>query len=151
LPVSSDINHDYNVRQAIISVGAGGLYGRGFGFGTQSQLKFLPEAKTDFIFAVVAEELGFFGVFLVLFFFGLIFFRIFSILHKTKNENAFFFCFSVIGLIFIEMFINIGMNIGLFPVIGIALPFLSYGGSSLVSNLIIMGILQNIIIKSKIK
>jgi len=151
-PLSSvSVEQDYNVRQAIIAVGSGRLMGQGLGFGSQSQLRFLPEAKNDFIFAVIAEELGFVGCFLILFFFGLIFYRLLRSLPKITNDFGIFFILGATGLIFIEMFINIGMNMGLLPVIGIGLPFLSYGGSAMVSKLIIIGVSLSIIARAKIK
>jgi len=140
----------YNISQAIIAVGSGGLTGKGVGFGSQSQLKFLPEAQTDFIFAVIAEELGFLGVILVLGFYFIFFFRCFLVLKSINNDFGIYFILGAGGLIFIQMFINIGMNLGIMPVVGLPLPFVSYGGSSLVSLLLLVGILENIIIKSKI-
>ena len=140
----------YNIRQATIAIGAGGLYGRGLGFGSQSQLKFLPEAQTDFIFAVIAEELGFLGVVLIITFFAVFFYRCIVNLQRVKDNFGIFVILGAMGLIFIEMFINISMNIGMFPIIGISLPFLSYGGSSMISSLILVGIIEGIIIRSKI-
>ena len=140
----------YNISQAIIAVGAGGLTGKGVGFGSQSQLKFLPEAQTDFIFAVISEELGFLGVLLVLSFYAVFLFRCWRVLPEIKNDFGIYFIIGGAGLIFIQMFINIGMNLGIMPVVGLPLPFISYGGSSLVSLLILVGIMENIIIKSKI-
>lgn len=141
----------YNVRQAIIAVGAGGLYGRGLGFGSQSQLKFLPEANTDFIFAVIAEELGLIGVLMVIGCFALILYRLISFLPHIRNYFGSLIIIGGVGLIFIEMFINIGMNIGILPVIGIPLPFVSYGGSALLAHLGLAGIMQNIISRSAAK
>ncbi len=149
-PEISSLDQGYNVSQAIIAVGSGGVMGRGVGFGSQSQLKFLPEAQNDFIFAVISEELGFIGVFLVLSFFAVFFYRCLINLKNFKDDFAIFFVLGVVGLIFIQMFINISMNIGIFPVVGIPLPFISYGGSALISNFILMGIVENIIIQSKI-
>jgi len=149
-PTYNSLNQGYNISQAIIAVGSGGVTGRGVGFGSQSQLKFLPESHTDFIFAVIAEELGFMGIVLLLVFYGLFFFSCLTAIRKSKDDFAIFFILGSLGLIFIEMFINIGMNIGLMPVVGISLPFISYGGSSIVATFILIGIIQNIIIKSKI-
>jgi rod shape determining protein RodA len=140
----------YNVAQAIIAVGSGGLFGRGIGFGSQSQLKFLPESQTDFIFAVISEELGFFGVFLVLAFFAIFLVRALLAVRKVNNDFGIYFILGSVSLIFIEAFINIAMNIGLLPVIGIALPFVSSGGSSLISNLMFLGVIQSIIIRSRL-
>lgn len=136
---------NYNVKQAIIAVGAGGFLGRGLGFGSQSQLKFLPEANTDFIFAVVAEELGFIGVVVVVACFVLLFFKLLSGLMRSRNYFGSLIIIGGLGLIFLEMFINIGMNIGILPVVGIPLPFVSYGGSSLISHLALAGIMHSVI------
>ncbi len=149
-PSFNPINQGYNIAQAIIAVGAGRIFGRGIGFGSQSQLKFLPESQNDFIFAVVSEELGFLGAMLVLLFFSIFFYRCLVSLKKINNDFGIFFVLGATCLIFIEMFINIGMNIGILPVVGISLPFLSYGGSSLITNLILVGIIENIIIRGKI-
>jgi len=135
---------NYNVKQAIIAVGAGGLFGRGLGFGSQSQLKFLPEANTDFIFAVIAEELGFLGVLVAIACFALLLFKLFSGLARSRNYFGSLVVVGGAGLIFIEMFINIGMNMGILPVVGIPLPFVSYGGSSLISHLALAGIMHSV-------
>jgi len=143
-------NECYNSFQAIIAVGSGGLTGKGVGFGSQSQLKFLPEAQTDFIFSVIAEEMGFLGIVLVASFFAILYFRSFSLLKKIKNDFGIYYILGLLGLIFTHMFVNIGMNIGLLPIVGLPLPFISYGGSSALSLFVAIGIMQNIIIKSKI-
>lgn len=140
----------YNSFQAIIAVGSGGLTGKGVGFGSQSQLKFLPEAQTDFIFSVVAEEMGFLGVVLVLSFFGILYFRSISALKKINNDFGIYFILGLLGFILTHMFVNIGMNIGLLPIVGLPLPFISYGGSATLSLFMAVGIMENIIIKSKI-
>lgn len=150
-PASDPLNRGYNVTQAIIAVGAGRMTGRGIGFGSQSQLKFLPEAQNDFIFAVISEELGFLGAFLIILFFSVFFYRCLTHLSKINNDFGVFFILGAVGLIFIEMFINIGMNIGILPVVGISLPFVSYGGSAVLTSLILVGIIESIIIRSKIK
>jgi len=149
-PSFNPLDQGYNVSQAIIAVGAGGLTGRGLGFGSQSQLKFLPEAQTDFIFAVVAEELGFSGVLLILLFFGIFFYRCLYHIKRVNNDFGIFFILGSMSLIFIEMFINIGMNLGILPVVGISLPFLSYGGSGTISSLMLVGVIESIAIRSKI-
>ncbi len=150
-PSYDPLDQGYNVSQAIIAVGAGREFGRGIGFGSQSQLKFLPESQNDFIFAVVAEELGFLGAALVLAFFAFLVFRcVVNVRKNIKDDFGIFFVIGATSLIFIQLFINIGMNLGILPVIGISLPFMSYGGSSLISNLMLFGIVENIIITSKI-
>lgn len=148
-PTANSLESGYNISQAIIAIGSGGLTGKGVGFGSQSQLKFLPEAQNDFIFAVIAEELGLLGVVLVLSFYFILFFRCFRILKDINNDFGIYFLIGSGSLIFIQMFINIGMNLGIMPVVGLSLPFISYGGSSLLSLMIIIGIMQNIIIKSR--
>ena len=150
-PSFNPLEQGYNVSQAIIAVGAGGLTGKGIGFGSQSQLKFLPESQNDFIFAVIAEELGFLGSGLVLLFFAVFFYRCLVNLRKINNDFGIFFILGAAGLIFIEMFINISMNIGILPVVGISLPFLSYGGSSMLVNLMLVGVIESIVVRSKIK
>lgn len=149
-PQAGALSTGYNISQAKIAVGSGSLMGKGVGFGSQSQLKFLPEAQTDFIFAVIAEELGFLGVCLVLGFFALFFARLLAVIPKINNDFGVYFILGSLGLIFLQMFINIGMNMGIMPVVGLSLPFVSYGGSGIVSLFILVGIMENIIIKSKI-
>jgi len=149
-PGDNALVEGYNISQAIIAVGSGSWHGKGVGFGSQSQLKFLPEAQNDFIFAVIAEELGFLGVSLVLLFFALFFSRCIVAVKRLSNDFSIYFVLGAAGLIFIQMFINIGMNIGIMPVVGLSLPFISYGGSSIFLLFILTGIIENIIIKSKI-
>lgn len=135
---------NYNQRQSIVAVGSGKLLGKGLGWGTQTQLQFLPEAKTDFIFASIAEELGLVGVSVLLLGFLLMFSYFWDVI-KLANNN--FSKLIVIGLwikIFVEMVINIGANVGLLPVIGIALPFVSLGGSHLMVDFIMLGVILNI-------
>jgi len=148
-PSENSLSEGYNVSQALIAVGSGGITGRGVGFGSQSQLKFLPEAQNDFIFSVIAEELGFLGTGLVLLIYLILFWRLLMVVRKQKDDFAIFFILGAMVLIFIQMFINIGMNLGMVPVVGISLPFISYGGSATLANFILIGIIENIIIKSK--
>lgn len=122
----------YQIIQSKIAVGAGGLFGQGFLHGTQTKLNFLPERHTDFIFSVLAEQFGFIGCLIVLILFVLLFYRGFAVALKARNQ---FYCFAACGLTAILVFqvlINIGMTLGLMPVTGLPLPFLSYGGSSLI-------------------
>lgn len=148
-PQADPLDSGYNVRQAVVAVGSGQLVGRGLGLGSQSQLNFLPEQQTDFIFAVIAEELGFVGAGLVLLlFFGLLI-RVYAIANLAKDNFANFFCLGLICLLTAQIFINIGMNLGIAPVTGVPLPLISYGGSSLLSILILLGIVHNIQIRNK--
>jgi len=134
----------YHVTQSIIAIGSGGWLGRGLGFGSQSQLQFLPEQQTDFIFAVIAEELGLVGATLVLAVFAFLLYRCFVIAWRGRDSFGTFIVYGYLLTIFIHIVINIGMNVGLFPVIGIPLPFISYGGSSLVALSIGAGIVQSV-------
>lgn len=149
-PELDPLGQGYNVTQAIIAVGAGGLLGSGLGFGSQSQLKFLPESQTDFIFAVVAEELGFLGVGLLLTAFALLFFRFYLLASKTKDDFTSFLVLAIGGLLFIQFAVNVGMNMGIMPVTGVTLPLVSYGGSSLLFTLIMMGIVESAAIRERI-
>lgn len=130
----------YNAYQSTIAVGSGGLYGKGVGFGTQSRLNFLPEYRTDFIFAAFAEEWGFIGSLLLLLFFAIILYKlaIFALVADSTFEAL--FTYGVIIWITTHIAINIGMNIGIMPVTGIPLPFMSYGGSHLLAECIALGI-----------
>lgn len=148
-PSIDPLGQGYNVSQAIIAIGAGGLFGRGLGFGSQSQLKFLPESQTDFIFAVIAEELGFLGVLLVLAAFSLIFFRLFFIIRSSSNNFPVFLTIGITSVFFIQFLVHIGMNLGLFPVTGIGLPLVSYGGSSVVFFVVLLGVIQSVVIHEK--
>jgi rod shape determining protein RodA len=142
-PTADPLGDGYNVMQALIAVGAGGWFGSGLGFGSQSQLKFLPESQTDFIFAVIAEELGFVGVTLMLGAFCVVFYRIWSLASRTRDDFAGFLLVGVGGVVFVQFFVNVGMNLGLLPVTGVALPLVSYGGSSLLSTLVMLGIVES--------
>lgn len=146
-PSLDPVGRGYHVTQSIIAIGSGGWFGRGLGFGSQSQLKFLPEQQTDFIFAVIGEELGFVGAGLVLVLFGIILYRCFRMAMTSPNSFGAFVVFGVMLLVFFHIVINVGMNIGLFPVAGIPLPFVSYGGSSLLVMMMAMGIVQSVSIR----
>ena len=143
-PSLDPLGQGYNVTQAIIAIGSGRWFGSGLGFGTQSQLKFLPESQTDFIFAVVAEELGFFGVALLLAAFILVFYRLFRQAGRATDDFTCYLLLGIAAVFFLQFFVNVGMNLGLFPVTGIGLPFVSYGGSSLVVMLSLFAIAQSV-------
>lgn len=142
-PSRDPLGSGYNVTQSMIAVGAGGWWGRGLGVGTQSQLKFLPEQHTDFVFASLAEELGLVGSLLILLLFVGFFSRLWRLLRRLRDDFAILVTVGFGVLLLVQVVLNIGMNLGLAPVVGITLPFLSYGGSSLLSSLIAVGILQN--------
>jgi rod shape determining protein RodA len=143
-PSLDPLGSGYNVRQSIIAVGAGRFAGRGLGFGSQSQLKFIPESQTDFIFSVIAEELGLIGVIMLFSFFGFLFYRFYRIALLAPDDFGMFLTILVATLVFIHLFINVGMGMGLMPVTGISLPFVSYGGSFLVVMLSLSGIVLNV-------
>jgi rod shape determining protein RodA len=132
----------YNAYQSTIAVGSGEILGKGVGYGTQSRLKFLPEYQTDFIFAAFAEEWGFIGVLILFFLFTVVIWRI--ILSAMAGETNFEILFGAgtAVLIIVHFFINVGMNIQLLPVTGTTLPFLSYGGTHLVTEFAALGILM---------
>ncbi len=129
----------YNAYQSTIAVGSGGLFGKGVGFGTQSRLNFLPEHKTDFIFAAFAEEWGFVGSVFILIFYFIIFFKLASFALVADSTFEALFSYGVLIWIFTHVVINIGMNVGIMPITGIPLPLMSYGGSHLLAECIALG------------
>ena len=131
----------YNVNQSLIAIGSGGLYGKGFLQGTQTKYDFVPEQSTDFIFCTVGEEWGFIGSGIVLILFLVLLYRIVFLAERQKSQYVRIYGYAVASIFFFHLFINIGMAIGLLPVIGIPLPFFSYGGSSLYSFTILLFIL----------
>ncbi len=142
-PSSDPLGSGYNLTQSMIAVGAGKITGRGLGFGSQSQLHFLPESQTDFIFAVIGEEMGLIGVVVMLLLFTIIFWRIILIIRRSNNDFMAFYASGVFILFMTQLFTNIGANIGLLPITGVTLPLVSYGGSSLLFNLLMLGILES--------
>lgn len=143
-PASDPLGTSYNVIQSMIAVGSGMLVGRGFGQGTQSSLRFLPERHTDFIFASISEQLGFIGTILVLIAFGFLFYRIYIIFRNSNDDFSRLFGAIAFFIFLVQFFMNAGMNVGVLPVVGVTLPFVSAGGSSLLSNFIILGILSSL-------
>jgi rod shape determining protein RodA len=139
----------YNVLQSIIAVGSGSVTGRGLGRGLQSQLKFLPERQTDFIFASTAEELGLLGSGLIVSLFGVIFIRLIKAARHARDNFGMYLTLGIFFMLLIQVVINIGMNIGLMPVTGIPLPLVSYGGSSLVTTLLALGLVQSVVARQK--
>lgn len=138
-------NFGYNVAQSKIAIGSGQLYGRGFfSEGTLAQLRFVPERHTDFIFAGIVEGLGFVGGTLIIVLYFLLIFRWLYIAMRTKDSFAACLVVGVTGMLTAHVFENIGMTIGLMPVTGIPLPFISYGGSNLLTNMIGVGIVENV-------
>lgn len=143
-PGKDPLGIGYNLLQAIITVGSGAFSGKGLGAGTQSRLRFLPERSTDFIFATVAEEVGFMGsLFILVVLFSLLW-RIYIIGSKTENKFGQCLVFGSFMMIFSQVVINIGMNTGIMPITGVTLPLVSQGGSSIVGIMITLGIVSNI-------
>ncbi|MCL4383891.1 rod shape-determining protein RodA [Patescibacteria group bacterium] len=142
-PQKDPLNKGYNVIQSTIAVGAGGLTGRGFKQGSQGQLKFLPEKQTDFMFASLAEEIGLVGIVTLLVAYFFLFRALLQKAFSTSDTALSLFTLSVVTQIWFQAFVNIGMNIGILPVTGIPLPFISYGGSSLMSLLFSLGIIYS--------
>ncbi|HSX39960.1 MAG TPA: rod shape-determining protein RodA [Candidatus Saccharimonadales bacterium] len=134
----------YNVIQSIIAIGSGGIFGKGFGHGTQSHLNFLPAHWTDFIFASFAEEWGFVGIAMMVILFTLLLLILLFIAHKATDAYASLLVIGVFMVFFSQFVINVGMNLGVMPVTGIPLPLVSYGGSSLLSSFILLGIAQSV-------
>jgi rod shape determining protein RodA len=135
----------YNVHQSIIAIGSGRLFGRGFGSGSQSQLKFLPEPETDFIFAVLGEDFGLLGILVTVGGLLAISWRLLVIGRRTDDNFAAYFCMGLVSMLTVQSFINMGMNMGIAPVTGIPLPFISAGGSSLIAFSIALGIASSIV------
>jgi rod shape determining protein RodA len=133
-PSRDPLNTGYQIIQARIAVGSGQLFGKGFLEGTQKNMNFLPEQHTDFIFSVLAEEFGFFGSILLLSVFFFFFVRIVKNIYRSEIRERQIAMAGILGYLFFQVIINIGMNIGLTPTTGITLPFISYGGSSLIVN-----------------
>jgi len=130
-PEEDPLGYGWNVTQSKIAIGSGGMWGKGFLEGTQTKFDFVPEQSTDFIFCTIGEEHGWFGTLILITLFMLLFLRIVYISERQKTRFARVYGYSVVAILFFHFAINIGMTIGLFPVIGIPLPFFSYGGSSL--------------------
>lgn len=134
----------YNKTQAEIAIGSGGLFGLGYEKGTQTNLDFVPEQHTDFIFTVVGEEFGFLGAMVVLVLFALLIWRAFRIALLSKDPFGTYLAAGIAAMFAIQAFVNIGMTIGIMPITGIPLPFVSYGGTSTLANFVAVGLLLNV-------
>jgi rod shape determining protein RodA len=143
-PAADPLGAGYNILQSTVAIGSGGVFGRGYLQGTQTQLNFIPEQWTDFIFCVPSEEFGFLGATLVLVLFLLLLVRSLSLATTVKSRFASLVGIGVWGILGSHVLVNIGMSLGLLPVIGVPLPFLSYGGSSLISCMIMAGLIMNL-------
>lgn len=139
-PATDPLGSGYNVIQSKVAIGSGGLLGKGFLQGTQTQLKFIPEQWTDFIFCMIGEEFGFVGSIIILTLYMIIIFQLVNNAYLTKNRFLSVACIGFASIVLFHLVINVGMTIGIMPVIGIPLPMMSYGLSSLLSFLVMMGI-----------
>lgn len=148
-PESDRLGDGYHIIQSKIAVGSGGLLGKGLFFGTQNQLNFLPEQHTDFIFSVIGEELGFIGgITLILLFFFLLY-RGIRAASQAREQYGTLLATGVVSMLAFHVLTNIGMTIGMMPVTGIPLPFVSYGGSSMLTNSVAIGILLNVYMRRR--
>lgn len=139
----------YNARQALIAVGAGGFWGQGLGQGTQSHLKFLPERQTDFIFASFVEEWGFLGASLILSLYFILLLFLLYLVYQESRQSRRLYLLAIFSMLLIQIFINIGMNLAILPITGITLPFLSYGGSSVLSFFFALALVQGILLEQE--
>ncbi len=149
LDPSSNADAAFNVQQALISIGNGGWIGMGWGEGSQNQLHFLRVRHTDFIFSVIAEELGFIGTVMVLLLLFFVIWRLVRIADLAQDQFGRLITLGVASLIFFQTFVNVGMNLAILPVTGMTLPFLSYGGSSLVSMMVAVGLAQSVVMRHR--
>lgn len=145
----SNPDASYNIQQALISIGAGGLLGQGLGHGSQSQLHFLQVRHTDFIFSVLAEEIGFVGATSFLILMGVMLFRLLRIADLARDAFGRLIVCGVAFIIFFQTVVNVGMNLKLLPATGITLPFISYGGSSLITLMLGLGLAQSVSMRHK--
>ena len=150
-PTADPLQTGYNVVQSTITVGSGQLFGRGLAAGSQTQLNFLPSLAqhTDFIFAVISEKMGFVGSGLVVLLFGVLLLRGLVIAARAQDRFGMFIAVGVVSMLFFHFFINVGMNMGIAPVTGIPLPFISYGGTSLIVAMAAVGLLESIAVRRK--
>ncbi len=143
-PESDPRGAGYQIIQSQVAVGSGGIWGKGFMNGTQTHLKFLPAQHTDFIFSVIAEEWGFMGVLFVLLIFLLLLLYLIKLASTVRSTFSSITLLGVTSVLFFHVFVNIGMTVGVAPVTGLPLPFISYGGSFLLSIMLMLGVVQNI-------
>jgi rod shape determining protein RodA len=143
-PEKDPLGSGYHTIQSKIAIGSGGFLGKGYKKGTQSQLRFLPARHTDFIFSVIGEEFGFVGVVIAFLCYFLLLFRLFQSVKNSRDRAGVYIIFMVAMMISFQFFINVFMTIGLFPIAGIPLPLVSYGGSSLISNYLAVSLVINV-------
>ncbi|MBF8246719.1 MAG: rod shape-determining protein RodA [Rickettsia sp.] len=149
-PQKDILGKGYHIYQSKIAIGSGGFWGKGFMKGTQSQLKFLPENKTDFIFALISEELGFIGIVFLMILYCMLIWIMMNFIKDIYSVYGKIIVIGVSSMIFSYVFINASMNIGILPVTGIPLPFVSYGGTSMISLMLGIGLVMNVKLNKKI-
>ncbi|GFP29316.1 rod shape-determining protein RodA [Candidatus Hakubella thermalkaliphila] len=145
-PAFDPLGAGYALDQSKIAIGSGELWGKGLFLGSQTHLNFVPEQHTDFIFSVLGEELGFMGALLLFLLYGLLIWRCLAVARKSRDLFGIYICVGVVSMLVFQIFINVGMAIGIMPIAGLPLPFLSYGGSSLISTLLGLGLVENVYI-----
>ncbi len=134
----------YNLDQSLIAVGSGGMFGKGYLQGSQTNLDYVPEQHTDFIFTVAGEEFGFVGSLLLLALYALLLWRAIRIAYLSKDPFGTYLAAGIASMFAIQMFVNVGMVIGIMPITGIPLPFISYGGSSMIASFLAIGVLESV-------
>lgn len=149
LEPGSNENVAYQLRQAAIAIGSGGMWGKGLAQGTQSQLRYLPVRHTDFIFAVTAEELGFAGVMVLFVLYLFLFYRLLRIIVLASDAFGRMIAAGTLAMILFQAAVNIGMNLELFPVVGLPLPFISYGPAALLTTMIAIGLCENVVMRHR--
>ena len=146
-PLRDPMGAGYQTLQSKIAIGSGGFFGKGLGHGTQSRLHFLPESQTDFIFAAFAEEWGLFGISTVFIFLSILFWRLLKAGMRARANFERLLVLGILLFFFTQITIHIGMNLGMVPITGIGLPFMSYGGSLLVTNFVALGLVESVVIR----
>ncbi len=146
---SASYGANYNVQQALISIGSGGLFGKGYGHGTQVQLRFLKVRWSDFIFSAMAEEFGLIGLLVIILLLLFVIYRCLRAARRSPDTFGALICYGVATLLAFQAIVNIGVNLNLMPATGLPLPFISYGGSSLFSLLICVGLVESVVTRSK--
>jgi rod shape determining protein RodA len=146
---SSNPDVAYQLQQAAIAIGSGGLWGKGLAQGTQSQLRYLPVRHTDFIFAVISEELGFLGVMVLFALYLVLFYRLLRIILVAGDGFGRMIATGTLAMILFQAVVNIGMNLGLMPIAGLPLPFISYGPAALLTMMIGIGLSENVVMRHR--
>jgi rod shape determining protein RodA len=145
----TDLGVGFNQQQAITAIGHGGLFGQGLGHGTQTNGQFVPEQQTDFVFSVAGEELGLVGAALIVFLQGVILWRALRIARLAQDRFGMLLAVGIVCWFGFQIFENVGMNLGIMPITGLPLPFISYGGTSMFASMIAIGLLQNVYIRTE--